>query len=232
MFLRFPLICCVQNASGSFFSEALFQKYSADSCGGSQGQSSPGVEKAEHLSYDIQGVAGSSPPMVGVEGAVQNSVDHGFPVGSGKMFPEDARAARVDFGGHKDHATRTCAGESLTNGGHLIGRINDGRFQHMDRGFGDAFVDENEFVVNVFPLIGDGEFGKCRPRLRGVGQPNLRRTTLLVHFCGFQGPVRHAAAQDHDGRGVLQGIFSDKPATDMKENKEASADQTEGQKRP
>ncbi|MGB8495035.1 MAG: hypothetical protein WCE53_11595 [Candidatus Acidiferrum sp.] len=141
--------------------------------------------------------------MIGVEGVVRNTVDDGVAVDGGEVFPESACAAGVDFRGHEDHATRGCGGKSLTEGGYLIGSIDNGRLQDTNCGFGDAFVDEDELVVGVFPLVGHGEFREGCPRLRGMGQPDLRRVSLLVHSGGFEGPAGHAAAQDRDGRGVL-----------------------------
>src|SRR5208283_2848913 len=204
----------------------------ADLCGGPQGQSGPGVEQAKHFSYDIQGIAGASPPVIGVEGVVRNSVDDSLAVGTRKLFPESASAARVDFGGHEDYATRGCAGKSLADGGHLIGGIDDGRLQDMNGGFADTFVDKDELVVNVFPLVGHGEFCEACPRLRGMSQPDLGRVSLLVLFGGFQGPGGQVTARVCDGGPVLQGIFGDKPATQMEEDEKTSTDHAEGQNRP
>jgi hypothetical protein len=60
-------------------------------------------------------------------------------------------------------------------------------------------------------------------------EPDFRGVASAINFGGFEDAKRHAAAEDGDGLSVIEGIFDDEPAANVKETKNKSEQEQEAQ---
>ena len=103
----------------------------------------------------------------------------------------------------------------------FVGRVHNGRFEHVNRLRRHSFMNQDESVVMILSGEGNAHLLQSFGRFRGMGQPDFRRVSFAVELGGLDGAHRHRSAEHNDRFGFPKRIFRHQPAAHAKENHES-----------